>query len=65
MKRNKKNKHDLKQLDGNSSMCEEEIETPSLRCTFCGDNFESKIKTTMAEILMSKEFKSSQHNATG
>ena len=44
MKRHMKNKHDLEQLDGNSSICEEEIETPSFECTFCGDNFESEIK---------------------
>ena len=44
MKRHMKNMPYLEQLDGNSSMCEEEIEIPPFECNFCGNNFESEIK---------------------
>ena len=37
-------KHDLEQLDGNISICEEQIETPYFKCTFCGYRFEREIK---------------------
>ena len=44
IKQNKKNKHYLQQIDGNSSICEEEVETPSYECSFCEDDFESEIR---------------------
>ena len=39
MKWHMNNKHDLEQLEGNSSIHEEEIETPPFECTFYGDNY--------------------------
>ena len=44
MKRHKKKKHDLEQLDGNISICGEQIETPYLKCTFSRYRFEREIK---------------------
>ena len=44
MTKHKKNKHDIDQLDGNTSICKEENETSSFNCTFCGEALDTEVK---------------------